>query len=172
MSSAIDKIPYIVMATAAGISRSVHVSWDTLASLATQSLIGMLGGIYIDMSKELKEGLVEIVKRHVLADDVDAALKELQSFIDLDKFAVLLAWLELRYSVYGLKGFSIIREVETGDILTVGVYLKSCSKDEWSEIARNVKSYLNSHGLADVTGKVSIICLKGLEELGIEIKPD
>jgi hypothetical protein len=48
-----------------------------------------------------------------------------------------------------LKGFSIIKEVETGDILTTGVYLENCGKDEWSEIARNVKSYLNSHGLAD-----------------------
>jgi len=65
-----------------------------------------------------------------------------------------------------------LKTAARGDILTVGVYLKSCSKDEWSEIARNAKSYLNSHGLADVVGKVSIICLKGLEELGIEIKPD
>jgi len=135
-------------------------------------LIDIPNNIYNEVGKMLRNSLAEIVKRHALAEDVDTALKELQSFVDLNRFAVFLAWLELRYGAYGLKGFSIIREFESGNILTVGVYLENCNKDEWSEIARDVKEYLNSHGLKELAGKVSIICLKGLKELGIEIKQD
>jgi len=36
-------------------------------------------------------------------------------------------------------GFSIIKEAETGDILTIGVFLENCNKDEWSEIAQKNK---------------------------------
>ena len=66
--------------------------------------------------------------------------------------------------------FAIIREAETGYPLTVAVLLKNCDKDEWSEVAKSVKSYLNIHGLKELAGKVSIICLKGLKEMGIEIQ--
>ena len=78
----------------------------------------------------LRNSLAEIVKRYTLADDVDTTLKELQSFVDLNRFAMFLAWLEQHYGTYGLKGFSIIREFESGKILTIGVYLENCNKDE------------------------------------------
>ena len=149
---------------------TICILCEAVADLATQSFIGISNGIYNDVGRELREGLISVAKRYALATDVDVALRELRSLVDLDRLALLLVWLELRYGVYRLKGFSIIREVETGDILTTGVYLENCGKDEWSEIARNVKSYLNSHGLADVAGKASIICLRRLKELGIEIK--
>jgi hypothetical protein len=165
-------VPRIIGATVTSISNTVYGSCNESASAVTQLLIGIPNSIYNEVSKMLRNSLAEVVKRYMLVDDVDAALKELQSFVDLNRFAVFLAWLEVRYGVYGLKGFSIIREFESGNILTVGVLLENCGKDEWSEIAGDVKSYLNSHGLADIAGRVSIICLKGLKELGIEIKQD
>jgi hypothetical protein len=105
----------------------------------------------------------------MLALNIDTALKELQNFIDVNRFAEFLTWLEQNYGIYGLRGFSIIKEAETDDILTIGVFLENCNKDEWSEIAQKIKNYLNSNGLVDVAEKVSIICLKGLKELGVEI---
>ena len=78
----------------------------------------------------LRNSLAGIVKRYALADDADTALKELQSFVDLNRFAMFLARLEQRYGTYGLKGFSIIREFESGNILTIDVYLDNCGKDE------------------------------------------
>jgi len=51
---------------------------------------------------------LEVVKRYALADDIDTALKELQSFVDPSKFVVFLSWLEQHYSVYGLKGIVYI----------------------------------------------------------------
>lgn len=92
---------------------------EAVADLATQSFIGISNGIYNDVGRELREGLISVAKRCALATDVDVALRELRSLVDLDRLALLPVWLELRDGVYRLKGFSIIREVETGDILTI-----------------------------------------------------
>jgi hypothetical protein len=94
--------------------------------------------VVLTFSEEAYWDLVatEVVKRYMLALNIDTALKELQNFIDVNRFAEFLTWLEQNYGIYGLRGFSIIKEAETDDILTIGVFLENCNKDEWSEIAQ------------------------------------
>jgi hypothetical protein len=152
------------------VSCNVYELFDVLRSSVAQSLLSIPNNIYNEVSEALKKGLAtEVIKRYMLALNIDTALKELQNFIDVNRFAEFLTWLEQNYGIYGLRGFSIIKEAETDDILTIGVFLENCNKDEWSEIAQKIKNYLNSNGLVDVAEKVSIICLKGLKELGVEI---
>ena len=118
----------------------------------------------------MNANFLEVVKRYMLADDVDAALCELQSFVDLGKLAELLAWLDQRYGEYRLKGFAMIKDAESGQPLTLAILFEDCGKNEWSKVAENAKNYLNTHGLKEVAGKVSIVCLKALKEMGIEIE--
>jgi len=80
--------------------------FDVLRSSVAQSLLSIPNNIYNEVSEALKKGLAtEVVKRYMLALNIDTALKELQNFIDVNRFAEFLTWLEQNYGIYGLRGF-------------------------------------------------------------------
>jgi len=86
-------IDRVLVAPVTSIAHNMHRLCEAVADLATQSFIGISNGIYNDVGRELRKGLINVAKRYALATDVDAALRELQSFVDLDRLALLLVWL-------------------------------------------------------------------------------
>ena len=98
------------------VSCNVYELFDVLRSSVAQSLLSIPNNIYNEVSEALKKGLAtEVVKRYMLALNIDTALKELQNFIDVNRFAEFLTWLEQNYGIYGLRGFP------RGDYLRIAV---------------------------------------------------
>ena len=104
--------------------------------------------------------MLEVLRRHALAGNFEEAVKELSSFVDPSKLAKLLKRLE--EWGYELEGFTLLKDPEFGEPLTVAIHIKGCGLDEWEAVVRGIKQRLPEEGLDDLAGKVTIVCIDAL----------
>ena len=104
--------------------------------------------------------VLKVLRRHALAGNFEEAVKELSSFVDPSKLAKLLKRLE--EWGYELEGFTLLKDPEFGEPLTVAIHIKGCGLDEWEAVVRGIKQRLPEEGLDDLAGKVTIVCIDAL----------
>jgi len=110
----------------------------------------------------VREGKIDsttLLKKYALTEDFEEAVRELDSFIDLDQLTALIAWLEESLEDYKLEGFTIIRDPEFNEILSVAIYIGNCSFEEWRLIVRSIKQKLLEEGFDDLVGSLTIVCI-------------
>ena len=100
-----------------------------------------------------------VLKKYALTDNFEEAIDELSGFVDLSQLATLLAWLEESLEGYRLEGFTLIKDPEFSEPLTVAIHIKGCGFEEWEGVARRVKQRLLDMGLKELAGKTTIVCI-------------
>jgi hypothetical protein len=100
-----------------------------------------------------------VLKKYALTDNFEEAVKELAGFVDLNQLATMLAWLEESLEGYRLEGFTLIKDPELGEPLTVAIHIKGCGFEEWEGVERRVKQRLLDMGLKELAGKTTIVCI-------------
>jgi hypothetical protein len=100
---------------------------------------------------------LDVLRRYALTDNFEEAIKELASFVDPSQLAQLL--LKLEEWGYELEGFTLLKEPEFGEPLTVAIHVKGCGFEEWVTIERRAKRWLLGLGLYELAGKVTIVCI-------------
>ena len=120
---------------------------DEVLSLTTiHEIVGKLG----------KEEILEILKNYV-----EGNINKIEENVSLVDLTAFLLWLEgilepLNIYVTGVFPFP---DVETGEILFIGVELKGCnSRDVWSSLSRFVKGEMREEGFKDLAGEIGLIC--------------
>jgi hypothetical protein len=100
---------------------------------------------------------LEVLKKYALTDNFEEAIKELSEFVDPFQLAIFLTKLER--DGYKLEGFTLVKDPEFNEPLTVAIHIGGCGFEEWEEVARRVKRWLFDVGLEDLAGKVTIVCI-------------
>jgi hypothetical protein len=100
---------------------------------------------------------LEVLKKYALTDNFDEAVKELSGFVDLNQLAFMLRRLE--EWGYRLEGFTLLRDPEFSEPLTVAIHIKGCGFEEWEVIEKSIKQRLLEEGLSDLVGRVTIVCI-------------
>jgi hypothetical protein len=100
---------------------------------------------------------LEVLKKYTLTDNFEEAIKELSEFVDPFQLALLL--LKLEKEGYELEGFTLVRDPEFNEPLTVAIHIGGCGFEEWEEVARRTTRWLFDVGLEDLAGKVTIVCI-------------
>jgi hypothetical protein len=107
---------------------------------------------------------VAVLKKYALTERFEEAIRELSDFVDLDQLANLLAWLEVNLRGYRLEGFTLLRDPEFNEPLTVAIHVKGCGFEEWRIIVEAVKQRLLGDGLVELAGKVTVVCIDVFRE--------
>jgi hypothetical protein len=100
---------------------------------------------------------LEVLRRYALTDNFEEAVRELSSLVDPFQLALLL--LRLEKWGYELEGFTLLRDPEFSEPLTVAVHIKGCGFEEWGATVRSVKQRLLEEGLEELAGKVTVVCI-------------
>ena len=101
--------------------------------------------------------VLEVLKKYALTENFEEAIKELSSFVDPFQLALFLTKLER--GGCKLEGFTLLRDPESGEPLTVAIHIKGCGFEEWEEAAWRAKRWLLDLGLDELARKVTIICI-------------
>jgi hypothetical protein len=107
---------------------------------------------------------VAVLRKYALTERFEEAIRELSDFIDLGQLANLLAWLEESLEGYRLEGFTLLRDPEFNEPLTVAIHVKGCGFEEWGTIVKAVKQKLLVDGLVELAGKVTVVCVDVFRE--------
>ena len=102
-------------------------------------------------------GALDVLRRYALTDNFEEAINELSSFVDPSQLAQLL--LKLEEWGYELEGFTMLKEPEFNEPLTVAIHVKGCGFEEWEAVEKSIKQRLLEEGLGDLIGKVTIVCI-------------
>jgi hypothetical protein len=108
------------------------------------------------------EGRVDlrpVLKRYALTERFEEAVEELSSFVDLSQLAAMLAWLEESLEGYRLESFTLLKDPEFNEPLTVAVHIEGCGFEEWEVVEKSIKQKLLEEGFSDLAGKVTIVCI-------------
>jgi hypothetical protein len=100
---------------------------------------------------------LEILKKYALTGRFEEALRELSSFVDPFQLALFLA--ELERDGYKLEGFTLLKDPEFGEPLSVAIHIGGCGFEEWEVIVKSTKQKLLEEGFGDLVGKVTIVCI-------------
>jgi hypothetical protein len=103
--------------------------------------------------------LIAVLEKYALTDKFEEAVGELSGFVDLGQLAALLKWLEGSLEGYELEGFTLLRDPEFDEPLTVAIHIKGCGFEGWRSLARSIKQKLLEEGFSDLAGKVTIVCV-------------
>jgi len=113
--------------------------------------------IYEIISKMRKEEILQILKSYIKEELINKT-EENVSLVELTAF---LLWLDgilepLNICIADVFPFP---DVETGEILFIGVELKGCnSRDTWSVLSRFIKGEMRKEGFKDLAGEIGLIC--------------
>lgn len=143
---------------------STHIIYP-IASMLLSPLASLKISLYRILLND--SDVKEILRRYALTEYFEKAVEELSDYIDVKMLASLLLWLEdicIRRG-YKLKGFSLIRDVEYNEPLTIAVYLKGCDLNEWRALAKDVKQKIKEEGLNELAEKATIVCIDAFEEI-------
>jgi len=114
---------------------------------------------YYSRVREGKIDSMTLLKKYALTENFEEAVRELDSFIDLDQLTALIAWLEENLESYKLEGFTIIRDPEFNEIMSIAIYIGNCNFEEWRPIVRSIKQKLLEEGFDDLVGSLIIVCI-------------
>jgi len=121
--------------------------WEENLSLTT---------IYEIVNKLGKEEVLKILKNYV-----EGNINKIEENVSLVDLTAFLLWLESilePLNIYVADVFPF-PDVETGEILFIGVELKGCnSRDVWSALCRFVKGEMRKEGFKDLAGEIGLIC--------------
>jgi len=104
--------------------------------------------------------LLYLLKERIgLSDDDISALKHIGmiDFVNLWMLAALLLWMD-GVKKYKVVGVSLAEDSEKGDPLFVSIYVDKCGWEEWEEMSKTTKRQLVDEDLANIAGRVAIIC--------------
>jgi hypothetical protein len=108
---------------------------------------------------EGKIDLTTVLKKYALTERFEEAIRELSNFVDLSQLAAILAWLEESLEDYRLEGFTLLKDPEFNEPLTVAIHIGGCDFEEWRTIVKSIKQKLLEEGFSDLAGKVTIVCI-------------
>jgi hypothetical protein len=77
---------------------------------------------------------LDVLRRYALTGDFEEAVEELSSFVDPFQLALLL--LKLERDGYWLEGFTLLKDPEFNEPLTVAIHIKGCGFEEWEAIVK------------------------------------
>jgi len=100
---------------------------------------------------------IDVLRRYALTSNFEEAIRELSSLVDPFQLALLL--LRLEKWGYELEGFTLLKDPEFNEPLTVAIHIKGCGFEEWEEVALRAKRWLLDLGLDELAGKVTIVCI-------------
>jgi hypothetical protein len=100
---------------------------------------------------------LEILRRYALTNNFEEAIKELSSFVDPFQLALFL--IKLEKGGYKLEGFTLLKDPELDEPLTVAIHIGGCGFEEWEEVAWRAKRWLLDLGLDELARKVTIVCI-------------
>jgi hypothetical protein len=101
--------------------------------------------------------VLEVLRRYALTDNFEEALRELSGFVDPFQLALMLRRLE--EWGYDLEGFTLLKDPEFGEPLTVAVHVRGCGFDEWEAVDRRTKQWLLDQGLDELAGRTTVVCI-------------
>jgi hypothetical protein len=105
-----------------------------------------------------------VLRKYALTDNFDEAFKELSGFVDPFQLALLL--LKLERGGYRLEGYTLLKDPEFNEPLTVAVHISGCNFEEWRVVVRSTKRWLLELGLGELAGKVTIVCIDVFRDAG------
>jgi hypothetical protein len=114
---------------------------------------------YYSAIKEGKIDSTSILKKYAMTEYFEEAIAELEKFINLEELAALLAWLEDNLESYKLKEFTLLKDLEFNEPLTVAIHIKSCGFKEWESIVKSIKQKIIEEGFIDLVGRITIVCI-------------
>jgi len=87
--------------------------------------------------------------------------------IDTRRLLALLLWIseDARFTVYGKPLVDVVIDAETRKFQFISIVLPECRASEWGKVVVEIKDEMEKAGLNDITSKVAIVCLRGLQEL-------
>jgi hypothetical protein len=100
---------------------------------------------------------LETLRKYALTTNFEEAVRELSGFVDLNQLAQLL--LKLEEWGFRLEGFTLIKDPEFNEPLTVAIHVEGCGLEEWEAVARDIKRRLTDEGLGDLLGRVTVVCI-------------
>ena len=115
------------------------------------------GGTYpkkYNYNNNIRDKLLEYTSSDVLSI--------VEKHINLNELYEVLSYIEQVYKFKPRISFSVIPD--TNEFDSVDIILEDCTWKEWVKIAHETKDWLKRHNKFEIAGKVSIICLKGLQE--------
>jgi hypothetical protein len=143
-----------------GVSGRVTTS-TSIESSALRSVLNPLATIkqYYSAVLEGRVDLRAVLKKYALTERFEEAISELSDFVDLSQLAALLAWLEESLEGYRLESFTLLKDPEFNEPLTVAIHIGGCDFEEWRTIVKSIKQELLEEGFSDLAGKVTIVCI-------------
>ena len=123
-----------------------------------ESVVPTVRQLYSALKALKEEDVSNLLKKYIKTSGEIDAVREL---LDLRRLASLILWLTgtLKLEVSGV---DLVEDLETGQPMFLGVYIKGCGWDEWKVISRSVKERLVSEGFSDVAGRVALVCEEAL----------
>jgi len=113
--------------------------------------------IYEIISKMRKEEILQILKSYVKEE----LINKIEENVNLVELTVFLLWLDTileSLNIYIADVFPF-PDVETGEILFIGVELKECnSRDAWSALSRFIKGEMRKEGFKNLAGEIGLMC--------------
>ena len=103
--------------------------------------------------------VLEVLKKYALTERFEEAIDELSGFVDLSQLAAMLVWLERSLEGYRLESFTLLKDPEFNEPLTVAIHIGGCGLEEWEMIERSIKQELLEEGFSDLVVKVTIVCI-------------
>jgi hypothetical protein len=98
-----------------------------------------------------------VLRKYALTGNFDEAFKELSNFVDPLQLALLL--LKLESEGRRLEGYTLLKDPEFSEPLTVAVHISGCNFEEWRAVVKSAKRWLLELGLGELAGKVTIVCI-------------
>ena len=123
-----------------------------------ESVVPTVRQLYSALKALKEEDVSNLLKKYIKTSREIDAVREL---LDLRRLASLILWLTgtLKLEVSSV---DLVEDLETGQPMFLGVYIKGCGWDEWKAISRSVKERLVSEGFSDVAGRVALVCEEAL----------
>jgi len=128
--------PTRVGSLGAYLHRALNLQWDTLTTI---------------LEKYSGSKIIECLKRHY------------QSY--LRGLTALVEWINDKYgTAYGEPELGVALDPETGNPLFIVITIPGCTRNEWDNIVREIKTEMAKHGLRELRRRVAIVCHQGLVE--------
>lgn len=133
------------------------VSEEDIGNLQREAILS-LTTIYEIISKMGKEEILQILKSYVKEELIINKIGENVGLAELTAFLLWLDSMLWPLNIYIADVFPF-PDVETGEILFIGVELRGCtSRDTWSDLCKFVKGEMRKEGFKDLAGEIGLIC--------------